>query len=392
MSKKAVIIVMDSLGAGEMPDSSNYESKGADTIGHIVEKLGDKFDIPNLRKLGYGNIEGLSGGSLSIANPIGCFGKAMEKSSGKDTITGHWEITGIETTMPFKTYPNGFPEEFISKFESEIGRKTLGNYPASGTEIIEVLGDEHEKTGYPIVYTSSDSVFQIAANIDVIPLEELYKICEVARKLLKGKWACGRVIARPYRKVDGKRERTSDRKDYSVRPPKKTLLNRIEDVGQTVYAVGKISDIFGGYGITDSVHITGNMDGVDKTIDALKMNFGGLIFTNLVDFDSKYGHRRNVDGYGKAIMELDSRIPEIIESMGNSDMLILTADHGNDPTYSGFDHTREYIPIVCFGKPLKSGVDLGVRETFADIGTTVGEFLGTENIGLGTSFLEDILK
>ena len=257
--------------------------------------------------------------------------------------------------------------------------------------IIEKLGEEHERTGYPIVYTSADSVFQIAANIDVIPLEKLYKICEVARELLQGEWACGRVIARPYKMVDGKRERTTDRRDYAVSPPEKTILNLISDAGQDVYAVGKIHDIFNASGVTDWVHTDGNMDGVDKTLEALDKVDGGFIFTNLVDFDSLYGHRRNPIGYGKAIMDFDGRIPEIESKLGPKDIVILCADHGNDPTHSGFDHTREHIPFVAFGEPVKSA-NIGTRECFADIGATICDYLGVDEPKIGESFLNEILK
>ncbi len=313
-------------------------------------------------------------------------------SRGKDTITGHWEICGIETLTPFKTYPDGFPKEFIEKFEAAIGTEVLGNYPASGTVIIEELGDEHEATGKPIVYTSADSVFQIAANTDVIPLERLYEICETARGMLVGDWACGRVIARPYIRRDGKRIRTADRRDYAVAPPEPTLLDKVSAAGQTVYAVGKIHDIFDGQGCTVSVHTDGNMDGVDKTLEAMKEDFGGLIFTNLVDFDSLYGHRRNPSGYGRAIMDYDGRLPEILAAMKEEDILVITADHGNDPVHSGFDHTREYVPILICGAGVRAGVDIGTRKTFADCGRTIAEYLGVEKTAMGESFLQDITE
>jgi phosphopentomutase len=293
---------------------------------------------------------------------------------------------------PFKTYPDGFPEAFIRKFEEAIGTEVLGNYPASGTVIIEELGPEHEATGKPIVYTSADSVFQIAANTDVIPLERLYEICQIARKMLVGDWACGRVIARPYVVVDGKRERTSDRHDYAVSPPEPTMLDMISGTGQTVCAVGKIHDIFNGTGITESIHTTGNMDGVDKTLEAMERVEGGLIFTNLVDFDSLYGHRRDPEGYGRAIMELDGRLPEIMAAMREEDILIITADHGNDPVHTGWDHTREYVPIVIGGAPVKAGTCIGTRATFADCGRSICDYLGAPATAMGESFLQEILK
>ncbi|MGN0715415.1 MAG: phosphopentomutase, partial [Anaerovoracaceae bacterium] len=332
------------------------------------------------------------GGRLAIAEPLGCYGKMAELSRGKDTTTGHWEIAGLRTDVPFKTYPQGFPAEFMASFEAEIGRQCLGNYPASGTEIIEELGPEHEATGKPIVYTSADSVFQIAANLDVIPLEELYEICQTARRLLVGDWACGRVIARPYIMKDGKRERTSDRRDYAVTPPADTTLDMVSKGGKMMYGVGKIGDIFNEKGVSKSVHTVSNMDGVDKTIEALGMDFEGFLFTNLVDFDSKYGHRRDPQGYGRCIEEFDARIPEILDALGEDDILILCADHGNDPTAPGTDHTREYVPLLVYGKNCRQGVNLGVRKSFADIGATVSDYLAVADTGIGESFKGEILK
>lgn len=389
--KRVTLIVTDSMGIGELPDAAAYGDTGADTLGHIIERRGG-LHTPNLTALGLYNIDGVAGGKYKTEHPVGAFGKMQEVSSGKDTITGHWEIAGLETKTPFKTYPEGFPKEFMTVFEERIGRTCLGNYPASGTEIIEKLGAEHEATGKPIVYTSSDSVFQIAANIDVIPLEELYRICLTARELLQGDWACGRVIARPYVCRDGKRVRTADRKDYAVSPGGETLLDFVKNSGQTVYAVGKISDIFNGQGVSRSVHTESNMDGVDKTIEALQQEFGGFIFTNLVDFDSQYGHRRDPEGYGKAIEEFDTRLPEILNAMGDEDILMICADHGNDPVHSGWDHTREYVPVLVYGKPVKPGVNLGIRGSFADISATVSDYLGVPQTELGVSFLKELIK
>lgn len=389
--KRAVLIVLDSMGVGQLPDAGGYGDEGADTFGHIAERM-DSFSIPNLKKLGLCNIEGVAGGKFRVGQPLGAFGKARELSRGKDTITGHWEIAGIETRTPFKTYPNGFPAAFMERFEEEIGVGTLGNYPASGTEIIEVLGEEHERTGKPIVYTSADSVFQIAANTAVIPLERLYEICRIARKLLVGEWACGRVIARPYALKDGKRVRTADRRDFAVSPPGDTVLDEVRKTGQTVYAIGKISDIFNGQGISEAVHTENNMDGVDKTIEALNKEFDGFIFTNLVDFDSKFGHRRDPLGYGRAIEEFDRRLPEIMAAMREGDILLICADHGNDPVHSGWDHTREYVPILVWGRNVEAGVDLGIRSTFADIGASVADYLGAGTAAIGESFVEEIMK
>lgn len=388
--KKAVLIVLDSMGVGQLPDAAEYGDAGADTLGHILDTVGN-LNIPNLRKLGLGNIDDVCRGRLKAENPVGAFGKMAEQSKGKDTTTGHWEIAGLVTEIPFKTYPQGFPKSFMDAFEKEIGIGTLGNYPASGTEIIEVLGPEHETTGKPIVYTSADSVFQIAANIDVIPLERLYEICEVARKMLVGDVACGRVIARPYVMEDGKRVRTSDRRDYAVSPPGETLLDKVKKSGQTMYAVGKISDIFNGQGVMESVHNKNNMDGVNHTIDALGMDFDGFIFTNLVDFDSQYGHRRDPIGYGRCIEEFDARLPEILAAMGEDDVLFICADHGNDPTAPGTDHTREYVPILAYGKKVRAGVNLGIRPSFADLGATIADYLGVEMPEHGTSFKKEIL-
>lgn len=389
--KRAAIIVLDSLGVGELPDADKYGDKGADTLGHISREY-PQLSIPNLQAMGFGNIQGAAGNVFAIDSPSGAFGKLAEKSKGKDTITGHWEIAGLYTEVPFKTYPDGFPGKFIGEFEKAIGRQVLGNCTASGTVIIEELGPEHESTGKPIVYTSADSVFQIAANTDVIPLEELYRICKIAREMLTGDWACGRVIARPYIIEDGVRTRTPDRRDYAVSPSGMTMMDHIAAIGKETYAIGKIRDIFNGQGVTRSVHTTDNMDGVDKTIDALNLDFEGLIFTNLVDFDSKYGHRRDPEGYGKAIEAFDARLPEIIDSMKDTDVLILCADHGNDPVHSGWDHTREHVPVVIFGKEIKSGVDLGLRSSFADIGATVCEMLKAEKTAIGESFLTEIKR
>ena len=390
--KRATIIVMDSLGIGELPDAENYGDKGANTFGHIAENV-PELAIPNLARLGFGNIAGAAGGKFAVDAPEGAFGKMSEVSKGKDTITGHWEISGLETKTPFKTYPEGFPKEFIKAYEEAIGVEVLGNGTASGTEIIERLGAEHEATGKPIVYTSADSVFQIATNTAVIPLERLYEICEIARKMLVGDWACGRVIARPYIiDENGHRKRTSDRKDYAVDPSGKTTLDNVKDGGKITYTVGKISNIFNNNGVSISVHTDNNMDGVDKTLAALETDFEGFIFTNLVDFDSEYGHRRNPVGYGKAIMEFDARIPEIIAKMKDEDILFICADHGNDPVHTGWDHTREYVPLVVYGKNVKPGTDLGVRKTFADVGATICDYLGVAPTAIGTSFLKDILR
>ena len=391
MGKKVILIVADSLGVGAMPDAAEYGDAGADTFGHIWQHCG-RIDMPNLLRIGWGNMPEVSFHDLAIYDPEANVGKCAEASKGKDTTTGHWEIAGLPTDVPFKTYPNGFPQDFMEAYQKAIGMECLGNYPASGTEIIEVLGDEHEATGKPIVYTSADSVFQIAMNVDKFGLDTLYHYCEVARKMLVGDWACGRVIARPYIiNAEGKRERTSDRKDYSVTPPGDTILDMIKNAGQMVYAIGKIHDIFNGKGVVKSVHTTSNMDGIDKTIEAMREDFEGLIFTNLVDFDAKYGHRRDPEGYARCIEEFDARLPEIMKEMVNDDVLMICADHGNDPTAPGTDHTREYIPIITWGHTLKYGAEIGIRDSFGDIGATICELLRVPFTGVGTSFKKQIV-
>lgn len=386
---RVVLIVMDSLGIGALPDAGEFGDGGADTFGHIKAAY-PSLQIPNLLGLGFGNIDSIVNGKLAVDAPQGAFGRSIELSNGKDTITGHWEIAGIRTEIPFKTYPDGFPQEFIKQFELAIGTPVLGNYAASGTVIIEDLGPEHEATGKPIVYTSADSVFQIAANTAVIPLERLYEICLTAREMLQGEYACGRVIARPYVLQDGKRIRTSERKDYAVSPPIPTVLNGITDGGHTVVAIGKIGDIFNLYGISESIHTDNNMDGMTKTVEVMKRDFSGMIFTNLVDFDSKFGHRRDPIGYAHAIEEFDRRLPEVFGALRKDDILMLCADHGNDPVHRGWDHTREYIPIVVFGYSVSKGVDLGTRSTFADIGATIADLLETTPPSIGVSFKREL--
>ena len=384
MINRVIILVMDSVGIGALPDAHKFGDIGADTLGNISKETGG-IDLPNLVQLGLGNIDGIKG-VQRISNPEGCFGKMMELSSGKDTTTGHWEIAGLHISQPFKTYPKGFPQHVIKEFETRIGRKVLGNKPASGTEIIKELGKEHIQTKKPIVYTSADSVFQIAAHEDIIPLEELYQMCSIAREILKGEDQVARIIARPFIGEYGDFTRTSNRKDYSLSPFEKTILDFVSEKGYDVISVGKISDIFNHRGITKKVRTDSNMDGVDKTIQFLKNDSKGIIFINLIDFDAKYGHRRNPIGYREALEEFDKRIPEILDSLKESDMLIITADHGNDPTYKGTDHTREYVPLIVYGNKIKSNVNLGTRETFADIAATIADVLETEKPNVGKSF------
>ena len=389
MINRITILIMDSVGIGALPDSEKFGDVGVNTLGNIVKAFPD-IKIDNLKKMGVGNIEGFN--ELDATdNPIASYGRSLEFSNGKDTTTGHWEIAGLKIEKPFKTFPNGFPDEVINEFERLTNRKVLCNKPASGTVILEELGEEHMRTGNPIVYTSADSVFQIAAHEEIIPLEELYKMCEIAREILRGENQVARVIARPFIGTKGSFERTSNRHDYSLDPFGKTVLDIAKEANYEVKAVGKIVDIFNGNGITESVHTVSNMDGVDKTIEYLKTDFKGILFTNLVDFDAKFGHRRNVEGYKKALEEFDRRIPEILETMKDDDMLIITADHGNDPTYKGTDHTREYIPLLVYGKKIKKNINLGTRKTFADIAATISDILKIDSTGNGESFKDLIL-
>ena len=389
MNKRVILMVMDSVGIGGLPDCEEFGDKDVNTLGNIIENT--EIEIPNLRKLGVGNIDEFA--SLEdCENVIGTYGRSGELSKGKDTTTGHWEMVGLLVNEPFKTFPDGFTKEIIDEFEEKTGRKVIGNKAASGTEILDELGKEHVETGNVIVYTSADSVFQIAAHEEVVPLEELYSMCKIAREIMMGDNALARIIARPFIGQVGDFKRTSNRRDFSLDPFEDTVLDNIKNAGLDVIGVGKIEDIFNGKGITEAVHTTDNMDGVDKTIEYLKKENKGLIFTNLVDFDSKYGHRRDVEGYKNAIEDFDKRIPEIIEALGEEDILMLTADHGNDPTYKGSDHTREYIPILVYGKNIKANFNLGTRTSFADIGATVADILDVKLPTSGESFKNLILK
>ncbi|WP_319203036.1 phosphopentomutase [uncultured Ilyobacter sp.] len=373
--ERATIIVLDSAGVGYLPDAAEFGDEGADTFGNISKECGG-LNIPNLEKMGIGNLTEINGAD-KIKDTIGAYGKAAEKAKGKDTTTGHWEIAGVIGDKPFPTYPEGFPKEVLKELEKRIGRKILCNKPYSGTAVIEEYGEEQLETGAWIVYTSADPVLQIAANEEIIPLDELYKACEIALEICMEKSPVARVIARPYvGKTKGKFERTSNRHDYSVKPPRATLLDKLKSAGKDVVAIGKISDIFAGEGITDTRGTNQNdKDGILKTITALKEDSKGLIFTNLVDFDMKFGHRRDPEGYKEAIEQFDRYLPEIMENLKDDEILIVTADHGCDPTYQGTDHTREYIPILVYGKEMKGGVDLGIRDSFGDIAATLEELL-----------------
>lgn len=388
MIKRVILIILDSLGVGEMHDSLSYGDKDCNTFANVI-KNSKNIIIDNFKKLGIGNIKSLN---LELCeNPMASIGVCNELSQGKDTITGHLEISGVVTKVPLKTFPNGFTKEIIDEFESKIGRKILGNCVASGTEIIERLGEEHIKTGKPIVYTSADSVFQIAAHEEVISIEELYNMCEIAREMLVGDNLIGRVIARPFVGEVGNFKRTSNRKDYAIDPPGKTMLDYLKEDNKDVISIGKIYDIFNGFGITEKIKTVSNLDGINKTIEIMKKDFNGLLFTNLVDFDMMYGHRNDVEGYANAISEFDSKIPELLENLNEDDLLILTADHGCDPTTQGTDHTREQIPLIVYGKKMKV-VDLGVRNSFSDIGKTVLDLFNIKNDLHGVSFKNDILN
>lgn len=388
--KRVVLIVLDSVGVGEMPDAKMYGDKGSHTLDHTFEAC-NGLNIPNLKKLGLGNIEGVKalGKEESV---IGAFGKGSEKSIGKDTVTGHWEIGGVILDKPLNTYPDGFSDKIINEFKEKAKIDgILGNKVASGTAIIEELGEEHVKTGYPIIYTSADSVFQIAAHEEVIGLDNLYKMCEIAREMLVGENVVGRVIARPFVGEVGSFKRTSNRRDYALDPFGKTALEYIKENGMSVAAVGKIEDIYNGKGVTEAVHIKNNMDGVDKTLEYMDKIDNGLIFTNLVDFDMLYGHRNDPKGYGKAIEDFDGRLNEIYSKLRDEDILIITADHGCDPTTESTDHSREYIPILVYGKKVKGGTELGIRDSFTDIGKSILHYLGIDNNLEGKSFISEII-
>ncbi len=387
--KRAFLIVLDSFGIGELPDAAFFGDQGANTLASVATS--PKLCVPHMRQIGLGNIAGVT--CLPAAEaPIGAYGRAVERSAGKDTTIGHWEIAGIYSGQPLPTYPNGFPDEVIDAFSAATGRGVLCNLPYSGTDVIRDYGDQHVKTGDLIVYTSADSVFQIAAHEDVIPVAQLYEYCRIARRILTGQHAVGRVIARPFVGQSGQYTRTGNRRDFSVEPPQKTLLNAVCETGQACIAVGKIADIFAGSGITEEIHTHNNSEGTAVFLDLLSRDFTGLCFVNLVDFDSQYGHRRDVDGYAAALSAFDAALPAVLSSLREEDLLIITADHGCDPGYTKTtDHTREYTPILVCGKQVLA-TDLGTRATFADIGATVAEWLGLSFRGTGSSFLQQIKK
>jgi phosphopentomutase len=392
MAERVFLIVLDSCGIGAEPDCADFgDVPSNNTFRHI--SASPEFSASTVRRLGMGRMDGVGWlGGPTGGGPLAAVARMRERSRGKDTTIGHWEIAGVVSPAPLPTYPDGFPAELIEAFSRETGRGVLCNKPYSGTEVIRDYGQRHIATGDLIVYTSADSVFQIAANTEIIPLEELYHCCEVAREMLTGDLLVGRVIARPYVVENGVYRRTSDRKDYALSPPAETLFDKVEKAGLRVHAIGKTTDIFNGRGVTSAIHNKSNADGVQHTYDAMEEDLGDLIFTNLVDFDSMYGHRRDPEGYGKCVEEFDAAVPKLLSLMKEEDVLILCADHGNDPCYRGWNHTREYVPMLICGAPVKAGTDLGTRASLADIAATVAEYLGCEAPEDGESFWKLVRK
>ncbi|MEN1969099.1 phosphopentomutase [Lentibacillus sp. N15] len=387
--KRVFLIVMDSVGIGEAPDAAKFGDEGADTYGHIAERM-HGLNMPNMGKLGLSNIREIDGVEKAAA-PLASYTKMQEASNGKDTMTGHWEIMGLNIQQPFRTFPDGFPPELITELEQKTGRKIIGNKPASGTAIIEELGKEHLETGALIVYTSADSVLQIATHEEIVPLDELYQICEIARELtLDERYMVGRVIARPFVGKPGTFERTPNRHDYALKPFGRTVMNELKDSGYDVIALGKISDIYDGEGVTEAIRTKDNDDGMTKIVETMDKDFTGISFLNLVDFDAKYGHRRDPKGYGEALEAYDARLPEVLDKLTEDDLLIITADHGNDPIHHGTDHTREYVPLLVYHTGSETGKHLPLRDTFADIGATIANNFAVKMPEHGKSFLSDI--
>jgi phosphopentomutase len=385
---RVIWIVLDSVGIGELPDAAAYGDEGSDTLGNISRAVALK--LPTLRSLGLSRVARVQG-MADVDQPLGAYGRLAERSAGKDSVTGHWELTGVVLAKAFPTFPHGFPAPLMSEFERRIGRGTLGNKAASGTAIIDELGGEHLRTGNPIVYTSADSVFQIAAHEDVIPVQELYRICGIAYELAAEGLGIGRVIARPFAGEPGAFRRTSNRRDFALPPSGTTLLDVLKAAGHTVFAIGKIEDLFAGRGITAAVHTKSDDHGVDEIEGAMRAIPAGLIFANLVDFDTQYGHRNDPAGYAANLERFDARLARLLRTLRETDILIITADHGNDPTTPSTDHAREYVPLFVVGARIRPGVALGTRETFSDVGQTVAELFGVGPLANGTSFLRDIL-
>ena len=387
--KRIFLIVMDSVGIGEAPDAKEFGDVGSDTIGNIAKHM-NGLHMPNIAQLGLSNIREIPG-IEKAEKPLAYYTKMEEASSGKDTMTGHWELMGLRIDTPFRVFPEGFPDELLNELEARTGRKIIGNKPASGTEILDELGKEHMETGALIVYTSADSVLQIAAHEEIVPIEELYDICKIARELtLDEKYMVGRIIARPFLGTPGDFKRTSNRHDYALKPFERTVMNELKDSGFDVISIGKIADIYDGEGVTKSLRTVSNMDGMDKIVDTVEMDFTGLSFLNLVDFDAVFGHRRDPEGYAKALEDFDARLPEVITNLKEDDLLIITADHGNDPTFPGTDHTREYVPLLVYSPSMTEGKELDLRKTFADVGATVADNFNVKMPKHGESFLPNL--
>jgi len=382
------LIILDSCGIGELPDAKLYQDEGSNTIANTAKAVGG-LKLPNLEKLGLGNIDtipGVNPNNSSLAN----FGKMAELSVGKDSTSGHWEIMGLILKKPFPVYPHGFPPEVIEKFEKTIGRSILGNKPASGTEIIKELGEEHLRSGKPIVYTSADSVFQITAHEEIIPVDVLYKMCMISRKILVAEHGVARVIARPFVGKPGSFKRTERRKDFSLAPPSETVLDILKRNDIPVIGIGKIEDLFAGKGLSQSIHTKNNSEGMDKLVEAMKRFKVGLIFINLIDFDMLWGHRNNPSAFAAGLEEFDRRLPEVLDLLEIDDILIITADHGCDPTTPSTDHSREFVPLLVYGRSIRDNINLGIRESFSDVGATIAEIHNIEGTGCGKSFLKEI--
>ncbi len=386
--KRAILIVLDGVGVGANPDAPAYGDEGASSLEHCAKAIGGLF-LPNLGSLGLGNLTPIKG-TPPTDEARGAYGRMAEKAAGKDSTTGHWEMTGVVLQKPLPTYPHGFPPAVVEAFEQAIGRKVIGNKVASGTEIIQELGEEHVRTGRPIIYTSADSVFQVAAHQEVIPLPELYHMCEIARSLLTGDHAVGRVIARPFVGTPGAFSRTEHRRDFSLSPLGTTLLDLLKEDGKDVIGIGKIEDLFAGRGLTQRDHTETNRDGMAATLHWLERDFTGLLFVNLVEFDMLWGHRRDSEGYAQALRDVDQWFAHVQRVMRPEDAIFFTADHGVDPTYRGTDHTREHVPLLAYGTPVRAGVNLGVRSTFADLGQTLAQAFAVGPLAAGTSFAHDI--
>lgn len=390
MSRRVFLIVLDSFGVGEEPDAEQFGDKGSNTLRRIAGAV--NFNVPNMRNIGLFNIDGVNEWTEEERNPIGAFGRLREASMGKDSTVGHWEISGVISPDPLPSFPLGFPGEVIEELEKRTGRKVICNQSYPGTTVLEDFGEEHMKTGSLIVYTSVDSVFQMAAHEDIVPLEELYSCCETAREILKGPYGVGRVIARPFNGTPSHFERTSSRHDYSLMPPKKTMLDILSEAGYDTFAVGKINDIFSGRGIQNGTRTSSDREGMMQTLEIQKQEFEGLCFVNLVDFDMEYGHRRDIEGYAKNASRFDELLGEFMDNMRKEDILMITADHGCDPGFAGTDHTREYIPLLVYGDEVKENINLGTRETFADIGATILDIFGVENQTDGMSFKKAFMR